>query len=316
MSASEPLFSILVNNYNYGTFLREAIDSALNQTYPNTEVIVVDDGSTDDSREIITGYEGRIIPVMKENGGQASAFNAGFAASHGEWICLLDSDDTFLPGKVEEVVRLGQENSLVGLIAHNLEYLDINGVPTDFRPPPIVERKLVDDRRRIQYGKPTANLPATSGLCFRRRVLEQILPMPEEIQIAADNFIKTAALLLTPVMQIPDMLGRQRIHDRNFFTTGYQNPSFKAVLYRTRVSAQIIFHLKQGYPSLKRLTWKHYGRQLCELSSLRCDEALILRREIGSQFNVIEFTPRCLFYVAGAFTKAFLRGCLHGRSKP
>ena len=91
------LASIIINNYNYGVFLREAVDSALNQTYLNTEVIVVDDGSTDRSREIIASYGDQIIPVLKGNGGQASAFNAGFAASRGEVVFFLDSDDILLP---------------------------------------------------------------------------------------------------------------------------------------------------------------------------------------------------------------------------
>jgi glycosyltransferase involved in cell wall biosynthesis len=68
-----PLVSILINNYNYGRFLTEAIDSALNQTYSNIEVIVVDDGSTDNSQEIIKSYQDKIIPILKPNGGQASA---------------------------------------------------------------------------------------------------------------------------------------------------------------------------------------------------------------------------------------------------
>ena len=78
-----PLVTIVVNNYNYARFLAEAIDSALAQTYAALEVVVVDDGSTDESREIIAQYGGRVIPVLKDNGGQASAFNAGFAAARG-----------------------------------------------------------------------------------------------------------------------------------------------------------------------------------------------------------------------------------------
>ena len=78
-----PLVSIIVNNYNYERFVAQAIESALQQTYSPVEVIVVDDGSVDHSREIIQGYGGRIQPVLKENGGQASALNAGFAASRG-----------------------------------------------------------------------------------------------------------------------------------------------------------------------------------------------------------------------------------------
>src|SRR5687767_6151914 len=86
-----PLVSIIIDNYNYARFLPAAIDSALGQTYPNTEVIVVDDGSTDTSREVIRSYGGRVVPVLKENGGMMSAYNAGFSVSRGEVVVFLDS---------------------------------------------------------------------------------------------------------------------------------------------------------------------------------------------------------------------------------
>ena len=87
---SKPLVTILICNYNYGRFLAEAIESALAQTWKNIEVIVVDDGSTDESREILTKYKGKIRIILKENGGQASAFNAGIAKARGEIVCFLD----------------------------------------------------------------------------------------------------------------------------------------------------------------------------------------------------------------------------------
>src|SRR3954454_21549841 len=99
-----PLVSIIINNYNYARFLKEAIDSALNQTYPLTEVVVVDDGSSDESRGIIANYGNRIISVLKENGGQASALNAGVSACRGDILCFLDSDDYFYPDKVAHVI--------------------------------------------------------------------------------------------------------------------------------------------------------------------------------------------------------------------
>ena len=101
-----PIVSIIINNYSYDRFLAEAIDSALNQTYPHIEVIVVDDGSIDNSPEIIAGYGDRIVTILKENRGQASAFNEGFAVSKGQIICLLDADDIWYPNKVACVVGM------------------------------------------------------------------------------------------------------------------------------------------------------------------------------------------------------------------
>ena len=101
-----PLASVIVTSYNYGRYLRAALNSALGQTYPRTEVVVVDDGSADDSREVIAGYGDRVRTVLKENGGQASAFNAGFRACRGEVVVFVDSDDVLLPGAVASAVRL------------------------------------------------------------------------------------------------------------------------------------------------------------------------------------------------------------------
>ena len=99
------LASILITSYNYEKFLPRAIDSALQQTYPVKEVIVVDDGSEDNSQHIIKSYGDQIIPVFQENKGVSSATNAGFLASQGEIIFFLDADDIFFPHKVETVVN-------------------------------------------------------------------------------------------------------------------------------------------------------------------------------------------------------------------
>src|SRR5438094_3455630 len=98
---SNDLASVIINNYNYGRFLPEAIDSALNQTYRNTEVIVVDDGSTDNSRQIIARYNDSIEAILKPNGGQISALNAVVHASRGSVIISLDAADTLFPEGVE-----------------------------------------------------------------------------------------------------------------------------------------------------------------------------------------------------------------------
>ena len=102
-----PEISVIVNNCNYGRFLSEAVNSVLAQDYRDFELIVVDDGSTDDSRRIMESVKDeRVRCVFKENGGQLSAFNAGFLKSSGEILCFLDADDMYPPGYLRAVVRM------------------------------------------------------------------------------------------------------------------------------------------------------------------------------------------------------------------
>ncbi|HEY9813254.1 MAG TPA: glycosyltransferase, partial [Candidatus Sericytochromatia bacterium] len=178
---SNPLVSILINNYNYGRFLCEAIDSALKQTYSNIELIVVDDGSSDNSHDIIKSYGDKVIPILKENGGQASAFNAGFAASQGEIICFLDSDDIFLPEKVAEVAQVFDKHENIGWCFHDLEFWRKNPEPL-LKVEATASSGVYDLRESFKQGILRGKIPkfnlATSGLCFRRSHLKQILPMP------------------------------------------------------------------------------------------------------------------------------------------
>src|SRR5262245_56536748 len=105
--------TIIINNYNYGRFLADAIDSALSQTYANTEVIVVDDGSTDNSREVAQRFCDRAVVMFKENCGQASAYNAGFAASQSDFVCFLDADDSLEPTTIADSVEAFRDPELV-----------------------------------------------------------------------------------------------------------------------------------------------------------------------------------------------------------
>lgn len=247
-----PLVSILINNYNYGRFLPEAIDSALNQTYSNIEVIVVDDGSTDNSQEIVKNYGDRIIPILKQNGGQASAFNEGFAASRGEIICFLDSDDLFKPEKVAEVVNVFTEHPDIGWCFHSLEFFSDN--PEKFIPETYTGSSgKYDIRPYIKKGKLKGKLPfagtATSGVCFKRTLLQQILPMPEAIRITSDDYIKYTALGLEPGFVILQDLSLQRIHGNNAYTLRND----KKVL-RAKIQVLTAYWMKTNFPTLSKFT--------------------------------------------------------------
>ena len=100
------LVSIIINNYNYARYIAAAIDSALAQTWHPLEVIVVDDGSTDDSWAVIERYGERVRALRQPNGGQGAAYNAGFEASRGEWVLFLDSDDLLDVGALARMLSL------------------------------------------------------------------------------------------------------------------------------------------------------------------------------------------------------------------
>ncbi len=217
MSAQRPLVSILINNYNYGRFLRDAIDSALHQTYPNTEVVVVDDGSTDDSRQIIASYGSRIIPVLKENGGQGSAFNAGFALCRGEWVCLLDSDDAWHPAKIEEVVGATRKFPEAVLVYHKYQSVSEELKPVDRIRPAGVFCGWIDEI--IERNGGWWACPPTSAYSFRKAVLERIGKIPEErFRICADAYLTYLVPFLGPVLGLNRCLVDYRLHGGNRFS--------------------------------------------------------------------------------------------------
>jgi glycosyltransferase involved in cell wall biosynthesis len=216
------LVSILINNYNYGRFLREAIDSALNQTYSHTEVIVVDDGSTDDSRGIIANYGDLIIPVFKENGGQASAINAGFAASRGDIVCFLDADDMFLPEKVALTVHAWKEQPQACLVYHQLQMVDAQKKNLGKPWPRGVWRG--DIRKRVERSGGWWPRPATSGLSFSRSYLQGLFPVPEGPRLIwTDTYLAGIAPFFGSIIGLRMPLTLYRIHGENNWASGRIN---------------------------------------------------------------------------------------------
>jgi hypothetical protein len=253
--------SIIVNNYNYGPFLRDAIDSALRQSYPNVEVIVVDDGSTDDSREIIARYRDRIIPVLKENGGQASAFNAGFAKSHGEVIFFLDSDDMLLGTAVESALPLFRNPRTVK-VHWPLWKIDKHGVKTGEIIPK--EALAEGDLRElvIREGPASHRNPPTSGNAWARLFLESVFPIPElEFRLCVDTYLLELAPLFGELGRILEPQGFYRIHGENrFASTRFEEMlRIELALYRHLLPVMSRFCCDMGLGAdlerLKQKTW-------------------------------------------------------------
>jgi len=213
---SDPLFSVVINNYNYGRYLPEAVASALAQTV-DREVVIVDDGSTDDSDKVLREAEGKGCTVVrKPNGGQASAFNAGFARARGRWICFLDADDVLRSealSSVEAVLRPG-----LAKIHFPLEVFCDDKGPTG---------ELIEGRG-LSRGDVACQIaatgrhswPPTSGNVFARDFLRAVLPMNEaEYRISADLYLNSNAPFFGEIAAIDKPLARYRRHGANRYST-------------------------------------------------------------------------------------------------
>lgn len=127
------LVSVVIPTYNRAKLVQRAIDSVLSQTYSNMEVIVVDDGSTDDTLRELRSYDGRIRVLSQPNGGPAAARNLGIAHACGELIAFLDSDDIWVEEKVERQVRLLESvGKAVPCCITNIEMRWNDGIKTSF----------------------------------------------------------------------------------------------------------------------------------------------------------------------------------------
>lgn len=216
-----PLVSVLISNYNYGEFLDDAIQSVLRQTYKNIEVIVVDDGSTDNSRDVIAHYGTAIIPVLSQNLGQASAYNVGFAFSRGELICLLDSDDVFLPTKVERLVHVFDSFPEAGWLRHRLEITDEHLRPLGVRIPHYRGSRL-ERIKRGMWLEHKARFVNSSGIAMRRGLAASILPIPQprvsEWRMGADGYVAILCAAKSPCYSLDEPLTYYRRRDAQRFT--------------------------------------------------------------------------------------------------
>ncbi|HNT86820.1 MAG TPA: glycosyltransferase family 2 protein, partial [Candidatus Hydrogenedentes bacterium] len=218
--AEGPLVTVVLSSYNYADFLGQALDSVFEQTYRPIELVVVDDGSSDRSREIIEeklrSASIPATPVFQENRGQAAALNAGFALAKGRYICTLDSDDYWSRDKVARMAAFAERLPDGGVYQHQLARHS-GGVDK-----PLL---LSGDLAAIWRTLGTVNLALrqdvfsvfvpTSGLMWRTAVLRDIGPIPSALRACPDAYLTRMACLRGPLYSNPEALGTWRDHERN-----------------------------------------------------------------------------------------------------
>ncbi len=233
---NNPIISVIIDSYNYGIYIEDAILSVLQQTLPRNsyEILVIDDGSTDDTRQRVEKYLPDVIYHYKENGGQASAFNVGLDIVRGEFIAFLDADDYWEPEKLSVVLEKFRNEQSVDVVYHTLCLVDNSKQKRGIFPQwfdQVVAKKPIENYKHWL----TVIGSATSGIAWRTSVLRKLYPIPLEYIICADGYLMIAAPLVAREFGLIDKpLGFYRIHGENGFS------DFGSIEGLTQVKSQSI----------------------------------------------------------------------------
>jgi glycosyltransferase involved in cell wall biosynthesis len=207
----EPLFSVIVTNYNYARYLAQCIESALSQDYPKVEIIVVDDGSQDHSRAVIESFGDRVKPVFKANGGTISSLNSGWRQAHGDMILILDADDFLLPGALSVHAKALSDDGVIRSQGYQ-SIVDESGHPTGRYYP---SRRPQDSGLReivLNFGPSGYFSTATSGNAWSRGFIDQVFPLPEKRTIGGDALLFDVAPMYGKTVTSETAVSSYRLH--------------------------------------------------------------------------------------------------------
>lgn len=206
-----PTVSIVITCHNYAQYVAAAVESALAQTYPHIEVVVVDDGSTDDSIAVLRDFAAQITLIQQVNGGHVSAVNRGYAAARGDLVLFLDADDLLRPTAVATAVAAWDPEC----VAVQFE-LDVINAASELLGRRVCNYARSYDAKQINaefalFG--TYIWPVLSGNVYSRAFLEGLMPL--SVERAPDGYLNTIAPLYGEVRVIAEALGMYRLHEAN-----------------------------------------------------------------------------------------------------
>jgi len=200
------MISIIIPTFNRAEYIGEAIDSVLAQTYKDYEIIVVDDGSTDNTQKVLEQYEGKIKYFFKENGGEASARNYGIEKAQGEFIAYLDSDDLWCPEKLELQMQEFEKDEKVGLVHTSMEVVTEDGTSTgEYKPTSPAETPMdfLENKRILMC------------VLVKKEIFSQLGLFDETMRIGVDTDMWLRLSQKYKIKYIDKPLAKVRKHDTN-----------------------------------------------------------------------------------------------------
>ncbi|MFH0895762.1 MAG: glycosyltransferase [Bacteroidota bacterium] len=208
-----PLVSVIIPAYNASRYIRETLESVIHQTYSNWEIIVVDDGSTDQTKEIVlslTEADPRIHYYFQKNTGVSVARNTGFNNSKGDIIAFLDADDLWLPENLEKKISLFSTSDSVVAVHSPVQFIDENSKVQNT----ILSGKTGNCLKNLLLWE-GCTVPGPSSILFRRNVIDICGEFDPSLSLSADQdyFIRVAYRF--PFHAIDQVLVHYRVHSQN-----------------------------------------------------------------------------------------------------
>jgi Glycosyl transferase family 2 len=247
---SKPFVTALIDTYNQEAFIEKAIDSVLQQDFPaaETEILVVDDGSTDRTPELVRKFAPRVRILSKANGGQASAFNAAIPEAQGAIVAFLDGDDWWAPNKLTSVAGVFAKDAAVGLVGHAVTQVYPDGRQHTELPREVSRFRLTSPEAARTFRMRKTFL-GTSRMSYRREVLRQIGAVPEGLTFEADEYLFTLAGFVADVVVLREPHTFYRLHDRNLFQIA--DGSEESVRKKQQVLARLAQALEEKLRELR-----------------------------------------------------------------
>ena len=285
-----PLASIIIPTYNYAHYINEAIDSVLNSGFPQDEIeiIVIDDGSQDNTSEIVANYGNRVKYIFQENAGKASATKVGIDNCQGKYVFNLDADDIFLPNKIKEVVEIFESDSEIVHVAHPALCWQVDNdkkLPETI-PKQIMANKVSGKELLIYFYRNQILFGGGSTFAARRETLKKF-SIPKEVDMYIDEYLVMCTLNQGYSYFIDFPLSIWRIHSKNYSgVIASNNNDYK----------------KKGLRSLKSIegilnNLDNFDIDICKLYMLKCRIAEISYKEKIKNKKTSDILKMWLFFI-------------------
>jgi len=247
-TVARPLVTAIIDTFNHEAFIERALTSVLTQglSERELEILVVDDGSTDRTPEILQQFSNRVRVVRKQNGGQASAFNIAIPLARGEIVAFLDGDDWWSERKLIRVIEAFQRDLTTGVVGHGFYEIDeVSGRSLAIVP---------DSQRQVSLRTPTDGINfrslmsffGTSRVAIRKRVLDLVGPIPPALVIEADEYMSTVAVARSNAVLIPEALTFYRLHTGNSYQ--FQDGDVRKIRIKSMVLNELSGALRRELP--------------------------------------------------------------------